>query len=135
LAQQIFYPDYFGGAWGFCPDPVDFHAFQMVNVYNDKSAYFDQGPFARVPKLVGRMPDDHRSEEHTSELQSHLNIVCRRLLEKKIEELHDLQVLDANRLVRRTAAELRGLRAAARQATVVIAGAEYVPDHCQINVP
>src|SRR5260370_15811331 len=28
-----------------------------------------------------------RSEEHTSELQSHLNIVCRLLLEKKIEPL------------------------------------------------
>src|SRR5260370_5957580 len=27
--------------------------------------------------------DDYRSEEHTSELQSHLNIVCRLLLEKK----------------------------------------------------
>src|SRR4030066_1612572 len=25
----------------------------------------------------------HRSEEHTSELQSHLNLVCRPLLEKK----------------------------------------------------
>src|SRR5260370_28160871 len=31
------------------------------------------------------VPDDpdHRSEEHTSELQSHLNLVCRLLLEKK----------------------------------------------------
>src|SRR5260370_27552518 len=27
--------------------------------------------------------DDSRSEEHTSELQSHLNLVCRLLLEKK----------------------------------------------------
>src|SRR5260370_27566756 len=27
--------------------------------------------------------DDNRSEEHTSELQSHLNLVCRLLLEKK----------------------------------------------------
>src|SRR5260370_2140108 len=27
--------------------------------------------------------DDERSEEHTSELQSHLNLVCRLLLEKK----------------------------------------------------
>lgn len=59
LAQQIFYPDYFGGAWGFCPDPVDFHAFQMVDVYNDKNAYYDEGPFARIPKLLGRMPNDH----------------------------------------------------------------------------
>src|SRR5207237_8039742 len=30
-----------------------------------------------------RMPVCSRSEEHTSELQSHLNLVCRLLLEKK----------------------------------------------------
>src|SRR5207237_8145752 len=29
----------------------------------------------------------HRSEEHTSELQSHLNLVCRLLLEKKKKSL------------------------------------------------
>lgn len=59
LAQQIFYPDFFGGAWGFCPDPVDFHAFQSINVYSDSNAYWDQGPFARLPKLLGRLPNDH----------------------------------------------------------------------------
>jgi hypothetical protein len=59
LAQQIFYPEYFGGAWGFCPDPVDFHAFQSINVYTDKNAYYDEGPFARLPKLLGRLPNDH----------------------------------------------------------------------------
>src|SRR5260370_21182857 len=31
------------------------------------------------------MRSSSRSEEHTSELQSHLNLVCRLLLEKKIE--------------------------------------------------
>src|SRR5260370_1520658 len=30
-----------------------------------------------------RTPHAQRSEEHTSELQSHLNLVCRLLLEKK----------------------------------------------------
>src|SRR5260370_17786243 len=30
---------------------------------------------------------DYRSEEHTSELQSHLNLVCRLLLEKKKHNL------------------------------------------------
>src|SRR6266480_7667497 len=30
-----------------------------------------------------------RSEEHTSELQSHVNIVCRLLLEKKKKKQHD----------------------------------------------
>src|SRR5260370_32695023 len=36
----------------------------------------------RRPAAVG---PDGRSEEHTSELQSHLNLVCRLLLEKKKE--------------------------------------------------
>src|SRR5207237_8834327 len=30
-----------------------------------------------------------RSEEHTSELQSHLNLVCRLLLEKKNKHIHN----------------------------------------------
>jgi hypothetical protein len=59
LAQQIFYPDYFGGAWGFCPDPVDFHAFQLTDIYKDNNAYFDVGPFLKIPKPLGRLPDDH----------------------------------------------------------------------------
>src|SRR5690554_7595640 len=32
-------------------------------------------------------PNSSRSEEHTSELQSYVNLVCRLLLEKKIEVL------------------------------------------------
>src|SRR5207237_1780928 len=39
---------------------------------------------ADVRKLHGRLEGERaRSEEHTSELQSHLNLVCRLLLEKK----------------------------------------------------
>src|SRR5260370_18624201 len=34
-----------------------------------------------------------RSEEHTSELQSHLNLVCRLLLEKKIKKPHNSQYI------------------------------------------
>src|SRR5260370_5865944 len=38
-----------------------------------------------IDRAFGRAGADHgmRSEEHTSELQSHLNLVCRLLLEKK----------------------------------------------------
>src|SRR3989449_5269212 len=32
---------------------------------------------------AGRQANEHRSEEHTSELQSRLHLVCRLLLEKK----------------------------------------------------
>jgi hypothetical protein len=48
LATQIFYPDDYNGAWGACPDPVDFHGYQSVNIYDDKNAYWTIGPFAKV---------------------------------------------------------------------------------------
>src|SRR5260370_21100879 len=38
---------------------------------------------ARVPISTPGIGTRARSEEHTSELQSHLNLVCRLLLEKK----------------------------------------------------
>src|SRR5260370_18827181 len=37
----------------------------------------------RNPHELVLLTDPNRSEEHTSELQSHLNLVCRLLLEKK----------------------------------------------------
>src|SRR5438477_8965696 len=41
-------------------------------------------PRARSPGSCGRARrEPPRSEEHTSELQSHVNLVCRLLLEKK----------------------------------------------------
>lgn len=54
LAQQVFYPDYFGGVWSFCPDPVDFRAFQLIDVYRDTNAYYDEGPFDRIRKPLAR---------------------------------------------------------------------------------
>src|SRR3712207_8162976 len=41
----------------------------------------DVGRFARMPIVAA--PARHRSEEHTSELQSRQYLVCRLLLEKK----------------------------------------------------
>ena len=41
LALQIFYPDFFGGAWASCPDSVDFRAFQLLDVYRGGNAYVD----------------------------------------------------------------------------------------------
>jgi hypothetical protein len=47
LALQIFYPDFFMGAWSYCPDSVDFRAFQLVNVYGDANAYVNARGFER----------------------------------------------------------------------------------------
>src|SRR5690242_20849841 len=44
----------------------------------------DHGEVALLPEPARqRVGEDLRSEEHTSELQSHVNLVCRLLLEKK----------------------------------------------------
>src|SRR2546426_7984683 len=40
-------------------------------------------PFGVAERRLYRRPDVDRSEEHTSELQSPCNLVCRLLLEKK----------------------------------------------------
>ena len=47
LALQVFYPDYFNGAWSFCPDSVDFRSFQLVDIYRDENAYLNQHGFER----------------------------------------------------------------------------------------
>src|SRR5260370_9026329 len=47
-------------------------------------------PFSHgAPDADGGAPCENRSEEHTSELQSHLNLVCRLLLEKKKNKQKD----------------------------------------------
>lgn len=56
LATQIFYPDDFNGAWGACPDPVDFRSFQIVNLYKNKNAYWRMGPWSRVARPSIRKP-------------------------------------------------------------------------------
>ncbi len=42
LALQVFYPDFFNGAWSFCPDPVDFRALELVNIYRDDNIYVNE---------------------------------------------------------------------------------------------
>src|SRR2546430_3739623 len=50
----------------------------------DRAPFLDAAPFVYVSALTGQR-GDVRSEEHTSELQSQSNLVCRLLLEKKKE--------------------------------------------------
>lgn len=50
LAAQIFYPQEFNGAFGACPDPIDFRAYTTVNLYSDRNAYYTEGPHQRIPR-------------------------------------------------------------------------------------
>jgi hypothetical protein len=47
LALQVFYPDFFNGAWSHAPDPVDFRAFELINIYDDDNAYVNSRGFER----------------------------------------------------------------------------------------
>ena len=50
LAVQMFYPNDFNGAWVACPDPIDFRAYTVVDLYADSNAYYIEGPFRRTPR-------------------------------------------------------------------------------------
>lgn len=41
FALQTFYPHFFNGTWSSGPDPLDFRALQLVNVYENPNAYTD----------------------------------------------------------------------------------------------
>ncbi len=47
LALQVFYPDFFNGAWSQCPDPVDFRAYELIDIYKDDNAYVNARGFER----------------------------------------------------------------------------------------
>jgi hypothetical protein len=57
LALQVYYPDFFGGTWSFCPDPVDFRYYQIVNIYEDKNAYYFQNEWMTVERPNLRSTD------------------------------------------------------------------------------
>jgi hypothetical protein len=54
LAQQVFYPDFFNGAWCHCPDSVDFRAYQMIDIFRDENAYWMKSAWKRVPRVDRR---------------------------------------------------------------------------------
>ena len=50
MAVQMFYPDAFNGAWVACPDPIDFRAYTVVNIYDDTNAYWATSQWKRTPR-------------------------------------------------------------------------------------
>jgi len=48
LAAQVFYPKEYNGCFAACPDPIDFRAYTVVDIYNDDNAYYTEGPFKQT---------------------------------------------------------------------------------------
>lgn len=43
LALQTYHPEFFGGAWVFYPDPIDFRRYVMTDIYSDDNAFYPPG--------------------------------------------------------------------------------------------
>jgi hypothetical protein len=50
LAAQVFYPDEYNGCYAACPDPIDFHHYMTIDLYNDKNAYWVESDFKKTPR-------------------------------------------------------------------------------------
>jgi hypothetical protein len=57
MALQVLYPDFFNGAWIFCPDPIDFRAYAMNNLYQDDNAFYAKSQWKNVSIPMRREAD------------------------------------------------------------------------------
>lgn len=48
LAAQVFYPEEYNSCYAACPDPIDFRAYCLVNLYEDDNAYYEAGQFRKT---------------------------------------------------------------------------------------
>jgi S-formylglutathione hydrolase FrmB len=69
LALQVFYPDFFNGAWSQCPDPVDFRAYELINIYEDDNAYVNKYGFER-PAMRQLNGDVRYTVRHECQMES-----------------------------------------------------------------
>jgi len=47
LGLQLYYPDFFNGAFSYSPDAVEFENYQLVNIYKDENAFVNEFGFTR----------------------------------------------------------------------------------------
>jgi hypothetical protein len=45
LAVQVMYPEEYNGCYAACPDPIDFRAYCLVDLYEDQNAYYLESKF------------------------------------------------------------------------------------------
>jgi hypothetical protein len=73
LAHQIFYPDFYGGVWSYCPDSVTFTDVEGINIYSDENAYSRTIDWRTVPIINTR--ELNGQVRLTSEQRNHMELV------------------------------------------------------------
>jgi len=72
IAAQIFYPDEYNGCWSCAPDPIDFRAYQLVNIYDHRNAYYSDSEWKPTPRPAKRNEIGEISS--TIEQRNHLEL-------------------------------------------------------------
>ncbi|MGO9260862.1 MAG: alpha/beta hydrolase-fold protein [Bryobacteraceae bacterium] len=73
LALQVFYPEFYGGTWSYCPDSVDFSDVEGIDVYKDKNAFYKEIDWRREPTINSR--EVNGQVRQTSEQRNHFELV------------------------------------------------------------
>lgn len=73
LALQLFHPDFFGGAWIFCPDPIDFRYYGLININEDNNAFYKEYEWIKVERPSIR--DIHGQDLQTVRQMSQMEAV------------------------------------------------------------
>jgi hypothetical protein len=73
LALQVWHPDFFGGTWSYCPDPVTFSDVEGINAYKDKNAFWKDFEWYREPTINSRELD--YSPRQTSQQRNFMELV------------------------------------------------------------
>ena len=74
FALQVFHPDFFGGTFSYCPDPLTFIDVEGINIYEDKNAYYREYEWLKVPTPNSRNADG--SLRMTSKQRNYFELVC-----------------------------------------------------------
>jgi hypothetical protein len=88
LSLQLRHPEFFGGAWIFYPDPVDFRRWGLTDIYEDDNAFFmppatggrlGSTDWQTVRRPFLRLPDGQMmlTQEDLSRLEAVLGSKCR----------------------------------------------------------
>ncbi|REE83476.1 putative esterase [Lutibacter oceani] len=73
LAVQVKYPDEYNGCFAACPDPIDFRAYCLTNIYEDENAYFYKSEHKKLEKPAHR--DYLGNISSTMKESNHLELV------------------------------------------------------------
>jgi hypothetical protein len=72
FALQVYHPEFFGGTYTYCPDPLTFSDVEGVNLYKDANAFYKQYEWRREPTINSRTLTDEVNL--TSEQRNHYEL-------------------------------------------------------------